>query len=163
MSVKITDGRPYMDQIRKLIKEYTNRLGRDLSFQHLDEELKNPEKKYTPPLGEILVAVDENGKVHGMVAYHRLSEKCCEMKRLYVQPETRGEHLGSKLVSEIIGHAGKAGYQEMVLDTIRPLQSAIHLYHEYGFTECPAYYDNPMDDVIYMKKDLIEKGRTETQ
>jgi len=43
----------------------------------------------------------------------------------------------------------------MVLDTIEPLQAAIHLYKKYGFTECEPYYYNSMDDVIYMRKELI--------
>lgn len=103
--------------------------------------------------------MDEKGKVHGMVAYHRHSDTRCEMKRLYVQPDTRGEHLGSRLISEIISHARKAGYQEMVLDTLQPLHSAIHLYHEYGFRECAPYYCNPMKDVIYMKKDLNDEKK----
>lgn len=155
-NLKIVDGKPYTDQIRNLIIEYTGRLNRDLSFQNLDEELKDPAKKYTAPQGEMLAAVDQNGIVHGMVAYHRHSDQRCEMKRLYVRPDTRGEHLGYRLISAIIDHAGKAGYQEMVLDTIKPLHSAIHLYHQFGFQECEPYYDNPMDDVIYMKKNLNE-------
>jgi ribosomal protein S18 acetylase RimI-like enzyme len=39
----------------------------------------------------------------------------------------------------------------MVLDTLKPLKSAIHLYKKFGFEEIQAYYDNPMDDVIYMR------------
>lgn len=151
--VKIVDGKQYMDQVKNLILEYTNRLGRDLTFQNLDEELKNPTKKYTPPEGEILVAVDEN-EVLGMVAYHKHSEFCCEMKRLYVKPSCRGMKLGEKLISELIQHAKKAGYKEMVLDTIVPLQSAIHLYKKFGFVECEAYYYNPMPDVLYFRKTL---------
>lgn len=42
----------------------------------------------------------------------------------------------------------------MVLDTIKPLQEAIHLYKKLGFQECDAYYYNLMEDVIYMKKEL---------
>ncbi len=42
----------------------------------------------------------------------------------------------------------------MVLDTIEPLQAAIYLYKKHGFTECDPYYHNPMDDVIYMSKEL---------
>ena len=42
----------------------------------------------------------------------------------------------------------------MVLDTIEPLKAAIALYKKHGFTECEAYYHNPMADVIYMKKNL---------
>ena len=44
------------------------------------------------------------------------------------------------------------GYSCMVLDTIEPLQSAIRLYKRLGFQETEPYYDNPMEDVIYMKK-----------
>ena len=42
----------------------------------------------------------------------------------------------------------------MMLDTIIPLQSAIHLYKKVGFVEREAYYHNPMDDVLYFKKIL---------
>ena len=150
----IRDGKDYIPQVKDLIIEYTNRLNRDLSFQRIDEELADPAIKYTAPEGELLVAVDENNNVIGMVAYHRHSSRRCEMKRLYVKPETRGLHLGEKLVSEIIKHARQAGYKEMVLDTIIPLKAAIGLYRKNGFKECEPYYDNPMDDVIYMIKKL---------
>ena len=38
--------------------------------------------------------------------------------------------------------------------TIVPLKAAISLYKKHGFEECEAYYHNPMDDVIYMRKEL---------
>jgi len=152
----VKDGQNYISQVKELILEYTKSLNRDLSFQKLEEELSNLTGKYTAPNGEILVAVDNDDKVLGMVAYHRHNGRRCEMKRLYVKPETRGLHLGDMLVEEIIKHARVAGYKEMVLDTIEPLQAAIHLYKKYGFSECEAYYHNPMNDVIYMKKTLGE-------
>ena len=151
--MKIVDGKSYINEVRSLIVEYTQRLGRDLSFQNLDDELKDPAKKYTAPEGELLVAVD-GINVLGMIAYHRLSDTCCEMKRLYVKPECRGMKLGESLITEIIRHAKQAGYREMVLDTIEPLQSAIHLYKKFGFVECKPYYHNPMKDVLYFKKTL---------
>jgi len=151
--MKIVDGKDYLSEVKTLITEYSNQLGRDLSFQNIDEELKNPEHKYTTPQGEILVVVDHD-KVLGMVAYHRHSDVRCEMKRLYVRPDARGMHLGNTLVAEILAHAKNAGYKEMVLDTIEPLKAAISLYKKHGFEECEAYYHNPMDDVIYMRKQL---------
>lgn len=42
----------------------------------------------------------------------------------------------------------------MVLDTIIPLQSTIHLYKKVEFVEFEAYYHNPMDGVLYFKKIL---------
>lgn len=153
----VVDGKDYLAEVRELIVEYAERLGRDLSFQNLDEELADPAKKYTAPEGELLVAV-EDGRVLGMVAYHRHTEDRCEMKRLYVRPEARGMHLGEQLAEAIIAHAAAAGYREMVLDTIEPLQPAIALYRKLGFEECGPYYHNPFDDVIYMRKELLPKA-----
>jgi len=152
--MRIVEGTDYIDQVKDMIIEYTKRLGRDLSFQNIKSEFSDPAQKYTAPEGELLVAIDEDENVLGMVAYHKHSDERCEMKRLYVSPECRGMELGDKLVSEIIKHARDAGFKEMVLDTIEPLQAAIHLYKKMGFEECKAYYNNPMDDVVYMKKIL---------
>ena len=151
--MKIIDGKPYINQIRDLIIEYRKMLGRDLCFQNIEEELENPLKKYSEPDGKIYVAIDDE-KVVGMIAYQKLSDKICEMKRLYVNPEYRGFKLGEQLIKELLASAKYAGYREMVLDTITPLEAAISLYKRVGFKECAPYYDNPMNDVIYMSKEL---------
>lgn len=151
--MRIVDGKEYIPQIKALIMEYVQQLGRDLSFQHIDEELDNPSVKYTAPRGEVLVAMEDD-VVLGLVAYHRHSAVRCEMKRLYVTPSARGLRVGDALVKRIVECARVAGYEEMVLDTLIPMKAAIHLYKKYGFEECEPYYDNPMPDVIYMKKSL---------
>ena len=89
--IHIIDGKPYLDQVKELIQEYTQWLGRDLSFQNLDKELADIAEKYTAPNGELLVAIDDNDVVLGMVAYYQHSDIRCEMKRLYVRPEGRGQ------------------------------------------------------------------------
>ena len=151
--IEIRDGSDFLPQIKELIVEYTDSLGRDLSFQDLSGELSDIAAKYTPPEGE-LIAAAEDGRVLGMAAYHRHSDSRCEMKRLYVRPEARGRHLGELLVSEIIGRAEAAGFEEMVLDTIEPLKAAVSLYRKMGFVVCEPYYHNPMSDVIYMSRKL---------
>lgn len=149
----IKTGEDYIPQVKELILDYIQRLGRDLSFQNLNAELSDLESKYLSPNGEILVAIDDD-EVLGMVAYYKHDDVTCEMKRLYVKPEARGLHLGDALVSEIMTHAKYKGFEVMLLDTIKPLKAAISLYEKHGFVECEPYYDNPMDDVIYMKKEL---------
>ena len=37
--MEICNGVDYLAQVKELIIEYKNRLGRDLSFQNIDEEL----------------------------------------------------------------------------------------------------------------------------
>ena len=152
--VKITDGIPYLAEIKKLIIEYASSLGRDLSFQNFSAELDDLEAKYAGGSGRLLAAIAKDGSVAGCVVFYRLSADRCEMKRLYVTPACRHLHAGRLLVAGIIGEARGQGYKEMVLDTIAPLKSAIRLYRGFGFQEIPAYYENPMPDVLYMKLEL---------
>ncbi|MBO5577077.1 MAG: GNAT family N-acetyltransferase [Ruminococcus sp.] len=150
----ITDGMAYTKEITGLIGEYNKALGRDLSFQGFDEEIKDLAVKYSYPEGRLLCAVNDDGTVIGCVAYHRHNDKRCEMKRLFVKPQYRELHAGRQLITAILEAAKNDGFEEMVLDTITPLQSAIHLYKKFGFEECGPYYNNPMNDVVYMRKEL---------
>ena len=150
--MNIVNGKPYIEKIRKLIAEYTDSLHRDLTFQNLKQELEHLEEKYENGQGKILAALSEEGKVIGCVAYRRLREGLCEMKRLYVKPEFRGKQVGKRLVEEILRLAREDGFQEMVWDTLQPMTAAISLYKTMGFVETEAYYHNPMPDVIYFKK-----------
>ena len=84
--IRIVDGKPYLDQVKALILEYTQWLNRDLSFQNLDKELADIAEKYTAPNGELLVAIDDNNVVLGMVAYYQHSDTRCEMKRPLCAP-----------------------------------------------------------------------------
>lgn len=151
--LEIVSGENYVEEVKGLIIEYTNSLGRDLAFQDLQTELSDISVKYLHNGGRLLAAVWDK-KVVGCIALRRIDDRTCEMKRLYVQPEYRSYQIGKKLVAEIIAAGGKMGYKRMVLDTIKPLKGAISLYRKFGFQEIPAYYDNPMDDAVYMELKL---------
>ena len=151
--IEIIDGANHLDEVKRLVIEYTKFLGRDLSFQHVNEELDDLSAKYTPPEGRLLCAALD-GEIIGCVTYHKHTNERCEMKRLFVREGYRTHHAGSKLIEAIINFARADGFKKMVLDTIKPLQSAIRLYKRFGFVECEPYYDNPMDDVIYFMKEL---------
>ena len=152
--MKIINGEMHIEEIEQLLKDYLTELGRNLSFQNVAAEFYDLKSKYLPPNGRLLCAQTENGEIVGCVAYHKHNGQRCEMKRLYVKPDYRKNNAGRLLVDEIIKFACQDGYSEMVLDTIEPLQSAIRLYKKVGFTETEPYYDNPMDDVIYFRKQL---------
>lgn len=152
--MKIVDGRSCLEEIRGLILEYAEMLGEDLTFQNFSEELEHLKEKYTGENGRLLAAVSADGQVVGCVAYRRHNARRCEIKRLYVNPQYRGSGIGDVLVAAVLELAAADGYTEMVLDTLKRLEGAVHLYRKYGFREISPYYDNPLDDVIYMKKDL---------
>lgn len=147
--IEIVKGYDYISDVQELILKYIHELNRNLDFQNIQDEFKHLKQKYAEPQGEILVALCDD-KVVGCVAYYQLNENCCEMKRLFVLPEYRSLKIGEQLVENIIKRAKEVQYKEMVLDTIKPLKHAIALYKKYGFQETKAYYNNPMDDVIYM-------------
>ena len=152
--MELVDGAPYLEEVKNLIREYTEWLGRDLAFQGLEEELSDLPGKYLPPHGQLVVALDEASTVCGCVAYHRLDAKTAEMKRLYVLPSGRGHHLGNRLAERIMELAREDGCTRMVLDTVRPLEAAVSLYRKLGFDEIEPYYHNPFEDVIYFGREL---------
>lgn len=154
MEFKVVDGYPYLDNVKNLIIEYNKFLNRDLSFQGMEDELKHLDKKYGSGEGRLFVAINDTNDVCGCIAYHKLNDERCEMKRLFIKPDYRGHKLGDLLIDTLINKAKQDGYKEMVLDTIEPLKAAIHLYEKHGFNRCKAYYYNPMSDVIYMKRNL---------
>lgn len=154
--IHIEEGNAHLSEIKMLIKEYSSWLGRDLSFQGLKEELEHLEELYVLPQGRCLIALDDQGKAAGCIAYHRHDARRCEMKRLYVRKAYRGQRIGFLLIRQLLLLAKADGYEEMVLDTIAPLHHAIELYKQFHFTPCAAYYHNPMKDVLYMRKILKE-------
>lgn len=140
-------------EIKDIFIEYRKDLGLDLEFQDFQEELKELPGEYSSPEGAILLAED-NDKTVGCVALRKIDDKTCEMKRLYVKPEYRGQGLGRKLALSIINKARTKGYEKMKLDTLTTLKEANELYRSLGFEECEPYRYNPLEDALYMELEL---------
>lgn len=143
-----------LEQARSLFLEYAESLGFSLCFQSFDKEVAGLPGDYSPPHGRLLLA-EQDGKIAGCVALHKLSDGVCEMKRLYVRPEFRGKALGRALAERVIAEARAAGYSQMRLDTIvGKMDSAIALYRRLGFREIQPYRENPITGAIYMELKL---------
>ena len=138
-----------LELVRTLFREYAEELGVDLCFQGFEEELASLPGKYGPPGGALLLAGDR-----GCIALRNIVDGVCEMKRMFVRPAGRGKGLGRELAIAIVNRGAELGYREMVLDTLEQLAPAIRLYEGLGFAECEPYYENPLRDVVYMRKAL---------
>ncbi|KAH8685051.1 putative GNAT family acetyltransferase [Ilyonectria robusta] len=155
-----------------LIRDYTNSLQMDLSYQGFSTEMENLSTYYGPPQGELLVAygLGPRDAALGCVALRPLKQhlnqeieqnpekqtNSCEMKRLYVSPKARGMGLGEILLKAIIHKARELGYTEMVLDTLPSMEGALRLYRRTGFVGTQAYYNTPVNQTVFLKLDLLK-------
>ena len=142
-----------LDVVRALFREYTQGLGVDLSFQDFEAELQSLPGKYAPPAGRLLLAWMQGAAV-GCVALRRVDLTSCEMKRLYVRPQARGERFGRRLAERICAEARAAGYARICLDTLPSMQPAQALYRSLGFAPIPPYVFNPIAGTQFMARDL---------
>lgn len=160
MNIRIIPAYDHPKEIGELFAEYTDMLiAVDSSFrnyldlQRYDEEILHLEAKYGLPYGRLYLAYCD-GEAAGCIGLRKIDAENCEMKRLYVRPQFRGNRLGEQLVRKILEDAREIGYSHMLLDTHPFLESAISLYRKFGFSTTERYNDSPMDSSLYMKLEL---------
>ncbi len=125
-------------------------------YDGLENELANLPGEFAPPTGSLLLAYVD-GKAVGMVAAHRIAPDVCEMKRMFVRPETQGQGIGKALALELVRRSRAQGYERMRLDTSRGQVAAISMYQRLGFREVAPYYTLPphlQNVMIFMELDL---------
>lgn len=143
-----------LEDVRELFSEYVETLGFDLDFQDYEREYEELPGEYAPPDGRLLLAL-YGFKAAGCVALRKFAESDCEMKRLYVRPESRGKGAGKALALAVIAEAKKIGYEKMMLDTVPSMVEAIALYRSLGFEEREPYRYNPVDGAVFMELALV--------
>jgi len=143
-----------INEARVLFREYEAWLGLDLCFQGFEAELAALPGKYAEPDGRLLLAAT-NVAIAGCIAMRKLDDGICEMKRLFVRDEFRGQKVGIQLIERLITDAREIGYDKMRLDTYPPkMGKAVKLYESHGFLPIAPYYDNPHGDVLFLEKQL---------
>jgi ribosomal protein S18 acetylase RimI-like enzyme len=147
-----------LEDVKQLFIEYQQEINLDLSFQDFYDELASLPGKYGPPLGSICVAYHDQVAI-GCVALREFKDNVGEIKRLYVKPMYRNHHVALKLMHQIILLAKDLNYEMLLLDTLASMRPAITLYKKIGFYEIDAYYENPLKDVVYLRKDLISNQK----
>ena len=157
MSLKLEPAYSHKEEVGELFREYTRMLveldpefQKSLDEQNYDEELEHLEDKYGLPGGRLYLAWWD-GELAGCVGMKQLDNKNGELKRLYVRPAFRGQHLGRKLVERIIEDARSLGYSRLMLDTMPELVSARHMYGSMGFKLTERYNNSPLDTTIFME------------
>jgi len=147
----------FIEKAKELIWEYAQSLEFDLGFQDFDKEMENFPGLYTLLGGCLYVALDTNQPI-GCVALRDFGQGICEMKRLYVKPNFRGQKVGKLLAEVVIKAARDMGYDYMRLDTIPSMKQANMLYSALGFKQIAPYRFNPIEGATFFELNLKEKG-----
>ena len=166
-------GEHQIQRVKDLFGEYARSLGFSLRFQGFEKELEQLPGEYAPPEGCLFLAMD-GGNAIGCVGLKpsgteaqplsgseaqpitgSSSERFCEMKRLYVQPQHRRSGVGKKLSEIVISKAAEIGYTRMRLDTIITMNDAVEPYRSLGFREIDPYRYSPIEGAVFMELKLI--------
>jgi len=163
--VELTDSSPaeLLANARELLLEYgrfviSHPAAGRFCFGALEKEAAQLPLSYHEQGGGALVGlVDEKpaGFVAWRIAPGELAAEAWELKRLWVRLEARGTGLGRRLTQSVLDRAMAAGRKAVYLDTVpSAMSSALKLYLEMGFTPVPAYGNNPVEELEYLRKDL---------
>jgi ribosomal protein S18 acetylase RimI-like enzyme len=168
-----------LEVVQQLFLAYERFLPVKLDFQNFDQEVAQLPGKYalenkgalylasksdTPTLssqtsqmnGATVQPTPTQTKEHvvGIVGLRCLSTSSsiptCELKRLYLTPESRGLGVSKLLLDVVLAQARQLGYKEMVLDTLSSMTTPRRLYEKYGFVEIASYYQS-VDDAVFYK------------
>jgi DNA-binding MarR family transcriptional regulator len=108
----------------------------------VDRSNPAPDIGLRPPAGILLVA-RLGAEPVGCGALKFGADGACEVKRMWVSATVRGTGLGRRLLAELEAHAAASGARVLRLETNRSLVEAIALYRSAGYTEVPAFNDEP--------------------
>ena len=138
-------------QAISLTRDYLDWLDLDLAYQGVEAELQKFHVMYGSPNGLFLLAYSGES-VAGGVGLRTLELNICEMKRLYVYDQFKGEGIGRKLCEQLIDQGKNLGFKAMRLDTLARMKPAISLYTDLGFEEIAPYCFNPDTTAVFMER-----------
>ncbi len=151
---------PLFDEYRAFLMVSEPLLEPFLKMQSFDDETEHLKDKYLPPFGGIYI-VEAGGDAEGTpcedagcIAFRRLDDENCELKRVFLREKFRGCGISRAMMETVIEDAKKQGYKYMLLDTLPVLESALRLYEKLGFEETEKYNDNPLSHAIFLRLTL---------
>ena len=93
---------------------------------------------FEPPDGAFLV-VRVDGRPVACGGICRFDETRAELKRMYVEPASRGLGLGRRVLEGLEAEGRRLGYTAVVLETGNLQQEALGLYQSSGYVRIPCY------------------------
>lgn len=97
----------------------------------------------TPPsaadIDLFLVALDPTGRAVGCGALRRLDQHTAEIKRMYVEPGSRGRGVSTMILRALESAAVERGWTTIRLETGPAQPEAMRFYEREGYREIPLF------------------------
>ena len=142
MAVTIAIETPLQDDVRGLVEKLNAHL---LPLSPLEFQFKMTVEQMAGSDTTLFVARDEAGNAVGMGALKVHSAELGEVKRMFTDPEVRGQRIGSGLLDAIVGLARQRNIATLMLETGTGdgMAEAHRLYTRSGFVTRGPFLDYP--------------------
>ena len=103
---------------------------------------------------DVLIA-SVSGVAVGCAGLKAYSDSDVEIKRVWVDPEFRGNHISTAMMDALEKKASELGFKRAILQTRPQMEEAVHLYTKRGYVLIENYppYDK-LDGAVCYAKDL---------
>jgi GNAT superfamily N-acetyltransferase len=113
-----------------------------------DADLSDLEGYYAG--GAFAVLVDANGVLLGCVGLGAIDSTTCDLRKMYLRKDVRGQGLGRRLLEHALDRARTLGFERVTLETASVLTDAVRLYTWYGFKPYPTAHLSCRCDQAYI-------------
>ena len=136
------------EDFRRLVRE----LDADLQKRDGEEHTFYSQFNKIDRIKHVVVAY-VNNKAVGCGAIKEYSADAVELKRMYVQPDKRGQGVATEILKALEAWATELNYTKCVLETGKKQPEAIGLYLKNGYAVIPNYgqYENVENSVCFEK------------
>lgn len=120
-------------EVREVVQRVLGEYGMSFDPQGADADLQDLDASYAARGGLFEVAVAADGKIAGCCGIYPIDGKTCELRKMYLLKDTRGQGLGGRLLRRALAFARGRGFRRVELETASVLKEAIALYAGAGF------------------------------
>jgi putative acetyltransferase len=97
----------------------------------------------------IFLVLTDDDQLIGTGAIHKLEDKICELKRLWLLTEYHSRGLGYRMMQQLLTFAREKGYERITLETDPIYQKrAVEFYKRLGFYEIPIPNATNDEDIL---------------
>ena len=130
--IRQSDNTELANVIRTVLTQQGNNVDGTVFTDSATDKMYDGYQKYNSVYYVVLL----NGVLIGGCGVAQLSgepESCCELQRLFILKEGRGNGIGQQLMDNCIQFARQLNYKLMYLETFPNMKEAIGLYQKNGF------------------------------